>query len=160
MCEALRTTTLAEACFPVMGREFYFSLFGARGFREYQLLVPGAAFPALCRELAALRAKHGAVLTLSSLKLFSGKQRRLNFEGDGVALALDAPEAAATRALWDGLDAVVSDLGGTVNISKDSRLTAAAARKIFPEYETFKQELARWDPKRRIDSALRRRLEL
>jgi decaprenylphospho-beta-D-ribofuranose 2-oxidase len=155
-----RTVTLAEACFPVSGREFYFSLFGARGFREYQLLVPSAAFPAFCREFAALRAKHATAITLSSLKLFSGKQRYLNFEGEGVALALDAPEGAAARALWDGLDAAVAGVGGTVNAVKDSRLTAASARKLFPQYDGFRQALARWDPKRRVDSALRRRLEL
>lgn len=157
---AKRTVTLAEALFPVAGREFYFSLFGKKGFREYQLLVPEAAFASFCKELDALRRRHGAALTLASLKLFSGKQRFLNFDGTGIALAIDAPEGPATRALWDALDPVVAAHGGTVNAAKDSRLTAAAARKLFPGYEAFASELAAWDPRRVVDSLLRRRLEL
>ena len=54
----------------------------------------------------------------------------------------------------------VAAMGGVVNIAKDSRLTAAVVRKVFPEYDRFRDGLNRFDPKRRFDSALRRRLDV
>ena len=47
-----------------------------------------------------------------------------------------------------------------MNLSKDSRLTAPFVSQLYPEYERFKTDLAAFDPRRRFDSALRRRLDV
>ena len=62
--------------------------------------------------------------------------------------------------LFDALDDVVAGVGGIVNLSKDSRISPALLRETFPGYETFRERLDRYDPKRRMDSALRRRIDV
>lgn len=154
------TIGLGEAVFPVVGREFYFDLFGRRGFREYQALVPEPAFPEMAESIARLARESRAPITLASLKLFSGKASLLRFEADGVCFALDCPEGEPALRFFAGLDEVVARLGGIVNLAKDGRATAALARRLYPGYGDFKRRLAAFDPKRRFDSALRRRLDV
>ncbi len=155
-----KTLGLAEAIFPIIGKEFYFRLFGRRGFREYQFLVPESAWPDVSRELKSIIRRRGVPITLASLKLFRGTQQYLNFDGDGICLALDAPESAATHGLFSDLDSLVAEAKGIVNLAKDGRVNAQTAANLFPEYEKFKEDLAAFDPKRRFDSAFRRRLGL
>ncbi len=156
----LRTITAAQAIFPVVGKEFYFALFGRGGFREYQLLLPWTVWPQACRRLSTLLVGHCVPMTLASLKIFAGRGRGLNFEGEGVCLTLDAPDGPRTLKLWSALDELMIEMGGIVNVAKDSRLSAETARRLFPDYGTFKSALEAWDPARRCDSALRKRLEL
>jgi FAD/FMN-containing dehydrogenase len=61
---------------------------------------------------------------------------------------------------FNRLDEIVIRHGGVVNLSKDSRLTAETAQKIFPEYEQFKQQLHAFDPEKRFMSALRKRMHV
>jgi decaprenylphospho-beta-D-ribofuranose 2-oxidase len=152
--------SLAAASFPPNGKEFYFHLFGRRGFREYQVLVARDRWDELAGALPALLKRHGVPVTLASLKLFKGQGSLLRFDGTGVCLALDAPEGAATRGLFEGLDELTAAAGGIVNIAKDSRLTASFVRRVFPQYDLFRDALNRFDPRRRFDSALRRRLDV
>jgi decaprenylphospho-beta-D-ribofuranose 2-oxidase len=144
--------------FPVVGKEFYFRMFGRGGFREYQVLLPAGAWEEADRSLRALIRRHGVPVTLASLKLFRGKTSMLNFEGEGVCLAVDAPEGPGTRALFSDLDELTISLKGIVNVAKDSRIGAALVRRVYPDYELFKSGLAAFDPGRRFDSALRRRI--
>jgi len=151
---------LPQAMFPPVGKEFYFKLFGRRGLREYQVLTPNDCWPEAVKSLKALISKHRIPITLASLKIFRGRSHMLNFDGDGVCLTLDAPESDATRRFFADLDLWTESASGIVNIAKDSRLEAAFVRRVFPEYERFRTELAAFDPKHRFDSALRRRLNV
>ena len=84
----------------------------------------------------------------------------IDFEGDGVCLTLDAPEGQNTRELFADLDRWTEHAGGIVNISKDSRLQGSFLERIFPEFDRFRQQLTVFDPNRRFDSALRKRLDV
>ena len=95
-----------------------------------------------------------------SLKLFRGEKRHLWFRGDGVCLTIDGPANDATRRLFAQLDQLAVDLGAPINLSKDSRIEAATVARIFPGYDTFKRELHAHDPAGRIDSELRRRIDV
>lgn len=149
---------LAVAAFPIHGKEIYYHLFGRRGLREYQMLIPRAAWESAAGELERLIATSGVGTTLGSLKLFEGRSSLLRFDGAGVCLAIDAPAGPRTANLFAGLDELVLRTGGRANLSKDSRLDGELARRIFPEYSRFREALEAHDPKRRFDSALRRRL--
>jgi decaprenylphospho-beta-D-ribofuranose 2-oxidase len=144
--------------FPIQGKEIYFLLFGRRGLREYQMLFPRAAWEAAARGVERLLAHHGVPATLGSLKLFEGETTLLNFCGSGVCLTLDVPAHPDALPLFAALDELVVEQGGIVNLSKDSRAGAPLVRRIFPEYERFRERLARFDPNRRFDSSLRRRI--
>lgn len=150
--------SLAAATFPPNGKEFYFRLFGRKGFREYQVLVPRSRWNETKDVLPDLVRRHNVPITLASLKLFRGQPDLLHFDGTGISLTLDAPEGKRTLRLFQDLDALTLSIGGIVNLSKDSRLETAFVRQVFPGYERFKKELAAFDPKRRFDSSLRRRL--
>jgi decaprenylphospho-beta-D-ribofuranose 2-oxidase len=151
---------LKAGSFPINGKETYFRLFGSTGLREYQLLVPRSSWESVVAELERILARSGVPATLGSLKLFRGETRLLNFAGSGVCLALDVPATPGALGLFELLDALVLEAGGIVNLSKDSRLSGAFLRKVFPEYEAFRERLGNYDPKRRFDSALRRRIDV
>lgn len=149
---------LRTAAFPINGKEIYYALFGRRGLREYQMLVPREEWEPTVGEVGRLLARSGVAATLGSLKLFEGSTTFLNFSGSGVCLTIDVPATARALGLFADLDQVVARVGGLVNPSKDSRLTANVVQRIFPEYQKFKEEIERYDPQRRFDSTLRRRL--
>lgn len=155
-----RILDAATAAFPINGKEIYFRLFGRRGFREYQVLFPRAAWSEAVEVVSDLLRRHRLPIGLASLKLFRGSTSYLRFDGDGVCLAMDTPASAESEKFFADLDAAALRLGGIANISKDSRLGAEVVRRMYPDYERFKTELNRFDPRRRFDSALRRRLDV
>lgn len=152
--------TLPQAFFPPVGKEFYFKLFGRPGLREYQVLIPHDTWPTAVERLKQLIVSHSVPITLASLKIFRGRGGLIDFEGDGVCLTLDAPEGQNTRELFPDLDRWTEHAGGIVNISKDSRLQGSFLERIFPEFDRFRQQLTVFDPNRRFDSALRKRLDV
>ncbi|NNE75231.1 MAG: FAD-binding oxidoreductase [Acidimicrobiales bacterium] len=161
--DRLRPTRIGgvvQTAFPIAGNEIYFHLYGGRGFYEYQWIVPR---PSLAVAIARLReavAATRATITLGSLKLFAGSQSLLRFDGDGVCITLDAVDHPATAALFARLDRLVIEHGGVVNIAKDSRLSADVVARVFPEYRDFRSRLRDFDPHRRFDTSLRRRIDV
>ena len=151
---------LKRGAFPINGKEIYFRLFGRTGLREYQMIIPRARWAETVPRLRQLLHDSGLPVTLGSLKLFDGKTAYLHFCASGVCLALDVPARAASRTLFARIDDLVADAGGIANLSKDSRIGADAVRRMFSEYDRFRTDLLAFDPKRRFDSALRRRLDV
>jgi decaprenylphospho-beta-D-ribofuranose 2-oxidase len=155
-----RLRSVHDAAFPINGIEAYFAAFGRRGFHEYQLVISHDAWSDAVIDLERVIARGGVPVTLGSLKLFSGPPRLLWFRGEGVCVTIDAASGPATRALFATLDDLAVDYGAVVNVAKDSRLTASTVAKLFPEYDELRSRLEAFDPARRFDTALRRRLEL
>lgn len=162
-CDVLRPSrvrSVHDAAFPINGSEAYFTGFGGRGFREYQMIVPYDAWPGFSGALERAIIRSDVPVTLGSLKLFAGEPSLLWFVGDGVCVTVDVAAGPGSDLLFRVLDELAMGCGARVNIAKDSRLGASTAGALFPEYETFRSRLERFDPKRRFASALRRRLEL
>jgi decaprenylphospho-beta-D-ribofuranose 2-oxidase len=146
--------------FPAARKVAYFKLFGARGFREYQFLVPRESFGRLAESLSRYQEVNRTAITLASCKLFRGEQSQLRFDGDGICIALDFPSGPRTDRLFPFLDDLVRGLGGWPNLVKDSRLPREVVRDCYPEYESFRQALRRFDPERLYVSELSERLDL
>ena len=153
--DVTQVVTLHEAMFPIHGKELYYVAFGHKGFREYQLIVPFEHWTGFVAALQALLSRSPVPITLGSLKLFRGRQKFMRFSAPGICLALDVPASARALALFDDLDRLALAHGATVNLSKDSRLGSATCERLFPDYENFRSELLRFDPKRRCQSRLR-----
>lgn len=151
---------LETAAFPIQGRELYFELFGKRGFREYQMLLPRAAWGVAVKELEGVLERSGVAVALASLKLFGGRRTLLNFQGPGICLTIDVPASRRSAGLFARLDRLVGEAGGIANLSKDGRIPAERVRTLFPEFDRFAAALLAFDPRRRLDSSLRRRLKL
>jgi FAD/FMN-containing dehydrogenase len=155
-----RLQSVHDVAFPINGSEPYFTGFGARGFHECQMVLSHDAFPSAAVELERTLSRSAVPVTLGSLKLFAGTPRLLWFVDDGVCVTVDVPAVPEARPLFERLDDLAVDHGARVNIAKDSRLSATTVAKLFPEYDAFRSRLERFDPARRFDTALRRRLDL
>lgn len=151
---------LPAASFPIAGKEVYFRVFGPKGLREYQCIIPRDRWAEAVRRVERIVDQHRVPIGLASLKRFAGSPRYLGFDGDGVCLAIDVAATPSALGLFADLDTLTLDVGGVANLSKDSRLSATVARAMFPQYNLFAGDLAHRDPVRRFDSALRQRLEI
>ena len=114
-------------------------LYGSRGMRQYQCVIPWGeervALPALLGEIA----RAGEASFLAVLKTFGDKPSPglLSFPRPGTTLALDFPNRGeATLALMGRLDAIVSEARGALYPAKDGRMPAGMFRRSFPEWET------------------------
>jgi hypothetical protein len=81
----------------------------------------------------------------------------LSFPRPGATLALDFPNRGdSTLRLFESLDRIVADAGGTLYPAKDARMPAALFRSGYPQLDTFSRYL---DPAfsssfwRRVDPA-------
>lgn len=112
-------------------------LYGPRGLRQHQSVVPlgeaRRAVPALIE--CAARYGHGSFLTV--LKRFSelGSAGTMGFAREGYTLTLDFPDRGeATARLLDDLDAIAVSAGGAVNAYKDARMSAAVFDASYPRW--------------------------
>lgn len=121
--------------FPLDGVRDWNRLYGPRGLRQHQSVVPEAvarkAVPAL---LAATRAA-GQASFLTVLKRFGdvASPGILSFPRPGYTLTLDFPNRGEeTRRLLDALDRITIEAGGAVNPYKDARMGADVFAASFP----------------------------
>lgn len=153
-----RIMDIKTATFPINGKEIYYHLFGKTGFREYQFIVSRDNWPLAVKEVEKVISKHKISATLGSLKLFKGNTKYLNFSGTGICLAIDVPANTRSICFFEDLDNIVSSLNGIVNLSKDSRISRCLVQKLYPEYDTFVKQMAKYDSEKYFDSELRRRI--
>ena len=141
-------------------RDLYFKMFGPAGFHESQLLVPVDVFDEFIAALRLWLSQNELPITLASAKFFNGKQRALRFCGKGICFAVNFPRSPAGERFLVFLDELCLKLKLLPYIAKDSRLPLAVVRGCYPEYESFKERLKKYDPERLFCSELSRRLEL
>ena len=157
---ARQSFDLMEGAFPLNGKEIYFKACGSKGFNEFQMIIPMEEWPKFVGKLQSLIASHGVFTTLGSLKIFRGSPLFLNFRADGVCIAIDIPRQTGDAAFMAALDNLMLECVGIPNISKDSRLTSQVVASAFPGYEEYKSRLLDFDPEKRMQSALRARLDV
>lgn len=146
--------------FPFSHQHVYFSLFGKKGFCEYQMLVPTEAVRPFLQALRRALKESGSTIVFASLKRFSGKNRHLTLRGDGISFAIDFPRSEQSADLLRRLDMVAQETGALPYLIKDSRLPRSVVEATYPEYDAFRSELAAYDPQRLYRSELSDRLGL
>lgn len=151
---------LAEALYPTRVSELYLSLFGRRGFYEYQALIPHAKVEEFVRRLRDQATRAGACIALVVAKPFDGVPDLIRFDGCGTSLAVEMPHSAAADMLMREIDRLVIDIDGRPNIIKDSRLPRPIFEATYPHCDRFRRILRQWDPKRLFRSELSERLGL
>lgn len=131
-------------------------VYGAKGFLQYQFVIPQAVGYEAVRDILERIAHANAGSFLAVLKLFGAavSPGLLSFPQPGVTLALDIPNTGQkTFALLNTLDAVVKEAGGRFYPAKDARMRGDDFLERYPQW----QELEIWrDP--RFDSSFRRRM--
>jgi decaprenylphospho-beta-D-ribofuranose 2-oxidase len=138
-------------------------IYGARGFYQFQNVLPFEGGAAALRELletivASRRASFLAVL--KRLGPGIGPSGPLSFPMAGFTLALDFPAKPGIEDLYQTLVAITLKHGGRVYLAKDALLEAGAFREMYPNWRAFSEILARIDPKARMQSDMSRRLGL
>ena len=135
-------------------------LYGPHGFLQYQFVVPFSEADTFrgCFEMIV---NSGHLSCLNVLKRFGpANPAPLSFPMPGWTLTVDLPIEAGLDRLCDALDEQVVAAGGRVYLAKDSRLSAATFRKMYPRLEEFLAVRRKVDPNGIFNSDLARRLEL
>ncbi len=137
-------------------------IYGRRGFVQYQFVLPESAGITGLRRILGKIVKAGTGSFLAVLKqLGKGNRNLLSFPMAGWTLALDFPAKPAVFRLLTRLDAEISELGGRIYLTKDSRMSAETFRygygKKLDDFLNIKEEL---DPNHRFASHQSQRLEI
>jgi decaprenylphospho-beta-D-ribofuranose 2-oxidase len=151
---------LGNVLFPIHGNEIYFSLFGRRGFHEYQVLMESGQVSEYFALLKELSSRHEVCISLAAARVFAGQNKLLRFDGRGIGVSIDFPRNAASQRFIADLDTFVLEIGGLPNIYKDSRLPRAVVEATYPQIEKFRAVRRAWDPKFRFRSEVSERLGL
>lgn len=155
-----RTLSLTEALFPIHKTQLYFKLFGARGFHEYQAILPKEAMNSYLDAIHTYTRRRRIPVTLGSAKAFGGSRELLRFTGEGVCFALNFPRSDTSQGFMSFLDDRMVELGGIPNIIKDSRLPRKVIDACYPGAGAFRSMLHAYDPRRIFRSELSERLGL
>jgi FAD/FMN-containing dehydrogenase len=129
-----------ELYYPLDGVKNWNRIYGPRGFFQYQSVVPMKDAKDVTAEMMRLIRKSGEGSFLAVLKTFADRKPAglLSFARLGVTLALDFPNRGeSTMALMERLDRIVAEAGGTLNPSKDSRMSRSMFKDGFPELPKF-----------------------
>ena len=151
---------LAEALFPWIGKEIYFDIVGDAGVIEPQVLVPFDKIGPYMSVLLELMRKHDCPAPLATLKIFGGEQKLLWYSGPGICISLHVFNDQKSMRLLSELDDANARFGAITNLLKDSKISAAAARRQYRHFDEFSAALRSYDPERVFESSLSLRLEL
>ncbi len=99
-------------------------IYGARGFAQFQCVLPLDASEAGLSELLDAIAATGSGSFLAVLKRLGAQKSAFSFPMEGYTLALDFPVSPKTHALLEKLDAITLAHGGRFYLAKDSRMSA------------------------------------
>jgi FAD/FMN-containing dehydrogenase len=118
-------------------------LYGARGFYQFQCVVPMAVGADVVRRMlqTAAEARQGSFLVV--LKIFGSRPSPgvLSFPKEGVTLALDFPNKGdETRKLLARLNSLAIDAGGRMYPAKDATMTAAQFQSSYPRWPEVERQ--------------------
>lgn len=136
-------------------------LYGARGFLQYQFVVPFEAVETM-RTIVAKIADEGHASFLAVLKRFGAESGgMLSFPKPGWTLTLDLPAGVdGLDQLLAELDDLVLDVGGRHYLAKDAFASPDVVRRGYPRLDEWKSIRDTVDPDRVWASDQARRLDL
>jgi decaprenylphospho-beta-D-ribofuranose 2-oxidase len=150
---------IEEFFYPLDAIHDWHRMYGARGFTQYQCVLPRRAGKGSARRVLTLLAELGAASFLCVIKDFGREGPGiLSFPEPGVTLAIDIPIRPDTPRVVTALNALVLDEGGRIYLAKDSFTTASELAEMDPRVEAFQKVRDAWDPERRFRSAQSARL--
>lgn len=145
---------------PLDGIAHWHRVFGARGFTQYQCVLPGT--PGVVRSFLEVFQRGGGSSFVTVLKDCGPAGRgMLSFPMKGTSLALDIPiESGKTQKLVHSLNEFVISQGGRIYLAKDAFTSPAHFRAMYPRFEEWNAVRRRWDPEGGLASAQSERLEI
>lgn len=133
--------------------------YGRRGFLQFQVTFPFETAHEGLRDLLEALARRGAASFLAVLKRFGDAgEGWLSYPFPGFILALDVPWRPGLVEFLQGLEPDLLSRGGRLYLAKDSCMTPAAFREMYPRWREFRDLVRRLDPEGRLSSSQARRL--
>jgi decaprenylphospho-beta-D-ribofuranose 2-oxidase len=157
-----RPSTAVEPVFPFFhpldAVSEWNTVYGPRGFCQYQLVVPFGAEDVVRRVVQRV-ADTGHVSCLNVLKRFGpGNRSPLSFPAQGWTLAMDLAVRPGLAGVLTEFDDLVAASGGRVYFAKDARVHPATAAVMYPRLHEFLAIRDKADPQGVFVSDLARRL--
>jgi len=133
--------------------------YGARGFTQYQCVVPRAAGAPAVREFMDRLTKLGGASPLCVIKDCGPEGKgTLSFPLEGTSIAVDMPVTSDIQRIVDGLNEFLIPTGGRIYLTKDRFTRPEHFKAMEPRLPAFEALREKWDPERRLRSAQSRRL--
>lgn len=147
--------------FPLDAIHDWNRIYGKRGFRQFQCVVPFETGRTALTQMLQLIAKANRGSFLAVLKAM-GMQGLgyLSFPMSGYTLALDFPNTPGVVDFINKLERITAEHGGRVYLAKDSTLSADLFRQMYSRSADFSAVLQRIDPEHRMNSDMAVRLGL
>jgi decaprenylphospho-beta-D-ribofuranose 2-oxidase len=147
--------------FPLDALSGWNRMYGKRGFRQFQCVLPDAEAATGIRKLLDAISAARSSSFLAVLKTLGGEGKgHLSFPMRGVTLAVDFPNRPDAPDLLHRLERIVLDHGGRVYLAKDSALSAEGFAQMYPRLPAFRHMLKEVDPQGRFQSDMARRLRI
>jgi decaprenylphospho-beta-D-ribofuranose 2-oxidase len=135
--------------------------YGARGFTQYQFVIPLEDGLARMRAILERIARSGNLPFLNVLKKFGAEgEGHLSFPFEGYTFAIDFPVGPGLAELLAELDEMVVDAGGRIYLGKDAFLREGMLERMYPRLDEWRAVKAKYDPDGVFRSALSDRVGL
>lgn len=156
-----RNQSIYAYSYPAASQGYYFDMYGRQGFFEMQVLIDISNWNKYVDRFKKIQQHCGMKIALTSMKLFSGKRKLLNFNGSGVSFAIDMPRNTQSIEFSKIVDDLNCDFGAISCIHKDSRLSAETIKRQYGDhYSKFRELIGMNNHKGSIKSHLSSRLDL
>ncbi len=126
--------------FPLDGVNNWNQVYGAKGFYQYQSVVPEKNAYEVTEEMLNLMKEEKTYSFLTVLKSFGDKSSGglLSFPMAGLTFAIDLQnQGEATLKLMNQFDQIIQRAGGRVYLAKDARMSREFFESSYPNYEKF-----------------------
>lgn len=133
--------------------------YGKKGFVQYQFVLPLRSKDGLIGILKKI-SNAGLGSFLAVLKVFGKQDNLISFPTEGYTLALDFPVRHGLFNFLDELDEMVLQYGGRIYLSKDARMNPRIFWSSYPQAETFRSIVEKYNPDFKFDSIQARRLQI
>jgi decaprenylphospho-beta-D-ribofuranose 2-oxidase len=136
-------------------------IYGRDGFVQYQIVIPNGEEDFLRRVMVKLKDLNAASFLVVLKKFGDGQYHYLSFPREGWTLAVDLPAGIPDLdSCLDYFDEELTRIGGSVYLTKDSRLSHENFKEMYPDYEKWKTIKNEIDPSGYWQSDQGRRLGL
>ncbi len=128
--------------------------YGARGFTQYQCVLPRAAGASAVRALLERLVALGCASPLCVIKDCGPEgEGVLSFPMEGTSIAVDMAVTPNIQRVVDGLNEVVIAAGGRIYLTKDRFTRSEHFRAMEPRLDAFFALREKFDPRHRLRSA-------